>query len=157
MDCFARIYTFGKALGVHGAAVVGNKHLVDYLVNFARSFIYSTALPPASVAAIMAAYSMLQKSKEVSKLRENIRFFNKLSIDTPNKIRSHSAIHCFLVPGNDYAMRAAATLQKKGFEVRAIKSPTVKEGSERLRVCLHAFNTPKELEQLWRTLQDIFS
>jgi 8-amino-7-oxononanoate synthase len=156
-DCFARVYTFGKALGVHGAAVAGSKALMDYLVNFARSFVYTTALPPASVAAVMAAYSTLQKSKEIKALQSNIKLFNKFSVDTTNKIKSHSAVHCFLVPGNDYAIQAAETLQKKGYEVRAIKSPTVKEGSERLRVCLHAFNTAKELEGLSRELQKLFS
>ncbi len=156
-DCFARVHTFGKALGVHGAAVVGNKALTDYLVNFARSFIYTTALPPASIASIMAAYAVLQKSKEIKALKENIKTFNKLSVNTTNKIRSHSAIHCFLVPGNEYAIKAAEALQKKGLDVRAIKSPTVKEGSERLRVCLHAFNTKAEVEKLANSLRDMFS
>jgi len=156
-DCFARVHTFGKALGVHGAAVVGNKDLLDYLVNFARSFVYTTALPPASVAAIMASYATLQKSKATASLKENITTFKKLSVNTPNKIRSHSAIHCFLVPGNAYAVKAADALQKRGFDVRAIKSPTVKEGSERLRVCLHAFNSAKELKDLSNELQKLFS
>lgn len=156
-DCFARVYTYGKAMGVHGAAVVGNKALIDYLVNFARSFVYTTALPPASVALVMAAYGTLQKSKDVKTLQANIKLFNKLSVDTTNKIRSNSAVHCFLVPGNAYAVKAAETLQKKGYEVRAIKSPTVKEGSERLRVCLHAFNTAKEVEGLSKELQKLFS
>ncbi len=155
-DCFARVYTFGKAMGVHGAAVVGNKALIDYLVNFARSFIYTTALPEASVASIIAAYSMLPKSKEVKTLQDNIKLFNTLSVNTTNKIRSYSSIHCFLTPGNDYAVKTAGILRKKGFEVRAIKSPTVKEGSERLRVCLHAFNSKSEIERLAAALHATF-
>jgi 8-amino-7-oxononanoate synthase len=156
-DVFARVYTFGKALGVHGAAVVGDKRLTDYLVNYARSFIYTTALSPASVAAIMASYRLLQNGRQREALRGNIALFNKLSVNITNKIRSHSAIHCFLVPGNEYAMNAATALQKKGFDVRAIKSPTVKEGSERLRVCLHAFNSPAEITALATALQKLFS
>jgi len=156
-DCFARVYTYGKAMGTHGAAVAGNKALIDYLVNFARSFIYTTALPPASVASIMASYELLGKSKEIKALQDHIKLFKKLSFNTTNKIRSHSAIHCFLVPGNEYAMKAAGTLQKKGFDVRAIKSPTVKEGGERLRVCLHAFNSKAEVEKLAAALQAVFA
>lgn len=156
-DCFARVYTFGKAMGVHGAAVVGNKALMDYLVNFARSFIYTTALPEASIASIIAAYSILPKSKEVKALQDNIKLFNKLSVNTTNKIRSYSSIHCFLTPGNEYAVKTAGLLRKKGFEVRAIKSPTVKEGSERLRVCLHAFNSKSEIEKLAVALHATFN
>jgi 8-amino-7-oxononanoate synthase len=156
-DCFARVYTYGKALGTHGAAVAGNKDLIDYLVNYARSFIYTTALPPVSIASIMASYTVLQKSKEVKSLHEKINLFNNLSANTTNKIKSHSAIHCFLVPGNEYAVKTSETLQGKGFDVRAIKSPTVKEGGERLRVCLHTFNTVKEIENLAKELQKLFS
>lgn len=155
-DCFARVYTFGKAMGVHGAAVVGSKELMDYLVNYSRSFIYTTALPPTDVAAIMAAYTLLPKTKAVKALHANIKLFNRLSLQTVNKIRSHSAIHCFLTPGNDYSVNAASVIVKKGFDVRAIKSPTVKEGSERLRVCLHAFNTPSQITSLARQLGELF-
>lgn len=155
-EVFARVYTFGKALGVHGAAVVGSRPLIDYLVNFSRSFIFTTALPPAGIAAIMAAHVELQKSNNSQRLRENIKYFNKLSEDTSNKIRSHSAIQSFIIPGNENATKAAAALRKKGYEVRAIKSPTVKEGTERLRVCLHAFNTKTQLEGLAAELYRIF-
>lgn len=157
VECFARVYTFGKALGVHGAAVVGGKDLIDYLVNFARSFIYTTALPPAGIAAVMAAYKTLEKSKAPKALHDNIRVFNRASLNTTNKIRSHSAIHCFLVPGNKYAVNAAEVLQKKGYDVRAIKSPTVKEGGERLRICLHAFNTPAQIQSLAKDLYGLFN
>lgn len=156
-DVFARVYTFGKALGVHGAAVLGCGALIDYLVNYARSFIYTTALPPASVAGISVAHQLLKNNSQAARLRANIHFFNQCAAEIPNKIRSHSAIHCFLVPGNEYAIRAAVALQKKGFDVRAIKSPTVKEGSERLRVCLHAFNTRAQIEELARALHRLFS
>ena len=57
-DCFARIHTFGKALGCHGAVILGSQTLRNYLINFCRPFIYSTAIPPASVAAIKASYKI---------------------------------------------------------------------------------------------------
>src|SRR5664279_1456950 len=56
--CFARMHTFGKALGCHGAVILGSQTLRDFLVNFCRPFIYSTAMPPVSVAAIRATYKI---------------------------------------------------------------------------------------------------
>jgi 8-amino-7-oxononanoate synthase len=151
------VYTFGKALGTHGAAVAGNAQLIDYLVNFARSFVYTTALPPASVAGIMAGYALLNDSKQIKMLKKNIELFNKLTTGFVSKINSNSAIHCFLLPGNENVIWASEILRKKGFDVRAIKSPTVKAGSERLRVCLHADNSEAEIRKLATELAIIFS
>ncbi|WP_317133566.1 aminotransferase class I/II-fold pyridoxal phosphate-dependent enzyme [Antarcticibacterium flavum] len=74
---FARIVTFGKALGAHGAAILGSKELQDYLVNFSRSFIYTTGLPPHSVATIIAAYSMLPGNDNYRLLHDNIKYFRQ--------------------------------------------------------------------------------
>jgi len=155
-NCFARVYTFGKALGTHGAVVVGGNDLKDYLINFARSFIYTTALPPASIASVAASYSLLQSNKSKDALEKNILLFNKLTTAFSSKIVSQSAIHCFLIPGNENAIKASEKLRKNGFDVRAIKSPTVKAGSERLRVCLHATNTEAEIKKLAKELAVIF-
>jgi 8-amino-7-oxononanoate synthase len=155
-DCFARIYTFGKAMGVHGAAVVGSNDLYNYLVNFARSLIYTTALPASSVALIKASYNLLQNTNQTKALQENITLFNELTFKLQNKINSTSAIHCFLIEGNENAINASKQLINKGFDVRAIKSPTVKAGTERLRICLHATNTKQELQQFSDTLKNNF-
>jgi 8-amino-7-oxononanoate synthase len=155
-DCFARIYTFGKAMGVHGAAVVGSKDLYDYLVNFARSLIYTTALPGSSIALIMASYNLLQNTNQTKAVNENISLFKELTLKLQNKINSTSAIHCFLIEGNENAINTSKQLINKGFDVRAIKSPTVKAGAERLRICLHATNTQQEFQQLSEALHQIF-
>ena len=155
-DCFARIYTFGKAMGVHGAAVVGSIDLYSYLVNFARSLIYTTALPPSSVSLIMASYKLLEDVNATKTVKENILLFNKLTSKFTNKIKSTSAIHCFLVAGNENAILVSKQLAYKGFDVHAIKSPTVKEGAERLRICLHATNTKEEFIDLSKILEQIF-
>jgi 8-amino-7-oxononanoate synthase len=155
-DCFARVYTFGKALGTHGAAIVGSKDLKNYLINFARSFIYTTALPPASIASVAAAYGLLKNKKNKTDLEKNIKLFNSLTSKITAKIKSNSAIHCFLIPGNENVIKASENLQKKGFDVRAIKSPTVKAGSERLRVCLHATNSSEEIKMLVVELKSVF-
>lgn len=142
---FARVYTYGKAMGCHGAAVVGNETLRNYLINFARSFIYTTALPPHSLVSIEAAYELLLEGKLQEQLRENINYFNSLTEDF---IPSTSAIHCKLFPGNHNVDIIEAQFEKKDMFVKGIKSPTVKEGAERIRVCLHAFNTKEEIKNL---------
>jgi len=145
----ARVVTFGKALGCHGAAVLGKPSLKDYLINFARSMIYTTALPPVSLANILAAYECLQDVSNRKKLQENINFFNEnLSKSGLDKffIPSQSAIHCCIIPGNNRIKKLSLLLEKSGFDVRAILSPTVPEGKERLRFCLHAHNTESELQ-----------
>lgn len=148
-DVFARVVTFGKGLGCHGAAVLGSSALKEYLTNFARSFIYTTGLPPHSVATVMAAYAHLGNVAGArEKLHENSNFF-RIEISRQGLeqsfIPSLSAIHCAMVADNANAKAAAAMLQKNGFDVRAILSPTVPQRQERLRFCLHSFNTKKEI------------
>ena len=98
---FARIITFGKALGVHGAAILGTTELKNYLVNFARSFIYTTALTPHTLASIYQAYLALADTSARQKLQENISFFKseiqRLNLDF---IDSSSAIQACIIPGN---------------------------------------------------------
>lgn len=150
---FARLVTFGKALGGHGAAILGEHQLKYFLLNFARSFIYSTALPPHAVATIMAAYEHLQgKGKyEIDELKKNIGFFKTEVLKMPFKdhvLESDSAIQCVLLPGNERVKKASEKLRTTGFDVRPILSPTVMAGKERLRICLHSFNTKEEISLL---------
>ncbi len=146
--CFARIYTYGKAMGCHGAAIVGSKQLKDYLINFSRSFIYTTALPEHSVVSIKKAYELLINSKEISRLKELISYFNSQTQADNSFIKSNSAIHCKVVPGNTQVSELEQKLSASNFFVKSIKSPTVKENQERLRICLHSFNTFEEINQL---------
>ncbi|SHF89029.1 8-amino-7-oxononanoate synthase [Flavobacterium fluvii] len=149
---FARIMTFGKGLGCHGAAIVGSQELKDYLVNFARSFIYTTGLSPHSVAAILVGYQHLKSEKQtLEKLRENIIHFNQeknLLGLKPMFVRSKSAIQSAIIPGNEKVKSIANQFQEKGFDVKAILSPTVPEGQERLRFCIHSFNTKEEISEV---------
>ena len=153
---FARIMTFGKGLGCHGAAIVGSQELKDYLINFARSFIYTTGLSPHSVATILVGYQHLESEKQtIEKLRENIIHFNQekniLGLK-PMFVRSKSAIQSAIIPGNQKVKSIASQLQEKGYDVKAILSPTVPEGQERLRFCLHSFNTKEEISEVLRLL-----
>lgn len=147
--CFARIYTYGKAMGCHGAAVVGSKELKDYLINFSRSFIYTTAMPEHSLIAIKAAYQLLNKTSEIDKLKNNIAYFNSKLIPSYLFIESISSIHCLLVAGNIKVEELENKCLKNNVFVKAIRSPTVKAGKERLRICLHSFNTTSEMDHLF--------
>lgn len=153
----ARVHTFGKALGVHGAAVVGPTVLRNYLINFARSFIYTTALPPHSFLAIRCAHEHLQAQNTVAeRLHKTIRYFRECmltALPESHWTTSQSPIQCLIIPGNDNARYVANEAQRAGFDVRAILSPTVPAGQERLRICLHVFNTTSEIDQLISVLQ----
>ncbi|KOP36207.1 pyridoxal phosphate-dependent aminotransferase family protein [Flavobacterium sp. WLB] len=153
---FARIMTFGKGLGCHGAVVLGSPELKEYLINFARSFIYTTGLSPHSVATILTAYQQLEIEKEViEKLRQNIIFFNQqknLLGLKPMFVRSKSAIQSAIVQGNESVKKLAQQLQDKGFDVKPILSPTVPEGQERLRFCIHSYNSEEEIRQILELL-----
>ncbi|WP_316634958.1 pyridoxal phosphate-dependent aminotransferase family protein [uncultured Flavobacterium sp.] len=155
---FARIMTFGKGLGCHGAAVLGNAALKEYLVNFARSFIYTTGLSPHSVSTILTAYHQLEiESEMIEKLRQNIVLFNQqknLLGLKPMFVRSKSAIQSAIIPGNENVKRLAKQLQDKGFDVKAILSPTVPEGQERLRFCIHSYNSEEEINQILELLRN---
>lgn len=150
-EVFARVVTFGKALGSHGAIVLGSKILRDYLINFARSFIYSTAASFHQLASIKIAYQLLDESEQaIGILKTNIRLFKQGVDNNPSQplIVSDSAIQCILLSSNERAKALASLLQTNGLDVRAILSPTVSKGAERIRVCLHAYNTYAEIQKL---------
>lgn len=148
----ARVHTFGKGVGVHGAVVVGPTVLRDYLINTARSFIYTTALPPHSLLAIRCAHEQLPTlSEQRVLLQQHVVFFREKALkQMPNACwtDSSSPIQCLLVRGNEACRAVAARAQVAGFDVRAILSPTVPVGQERVRICLHSFNTKEEIAGL---------
>lgn len=149
---FATVQTYGKAAGFHGAAVLGSRALRDYLVNFSRPFIYTTAVPPAYVAGLEAVYDALaaRQPEAVDRLRSVIaRYRERIGDRLPGTDRGHDGpIQTVRLPGNERVMRAEARLLAAGYLVKGIRSPTVAPGSERLRICLHAFNTFAEVDGL---------
>ncbi|WP_440133525.1 aminotransferase class I/II-fold pyridoxal phosphate-dependent enzyme [Chitinophaga sancti] len=145
--CFARVHTFGKAVGCHGAVVLGSRHLRDFLINFSRSFIYTTALPPTAMAAIMASYDLFPYMQEarghlsalIARFRRGVAALDTLPSETP--------IQVVLSPGNAATRALAERLQGEGLDIRAILHPTVPKGKERLRIVLHSFNTEEEVDR----------
>jgi len=155
---FARLITFGKALGAHGACILGSKELKEFLINFARPLIYTTALPPFTLGYLRALHE-IRGSKEVlarvDQLQDVIAYF--LEQGTPlfssEKLsRNQGPIQWFAVKGNEEVVRFSKALNERGFDVRAIRPPTVPAGQERLRICLHAYNTAEEIDQFLRIL-----
>ncbi len=153
-----RVVTFGKAIGAHGAAVLCSKRVKDYLINFSRSFIYTTALSPQSISDVVQNYTLLQSSTELEKLRTNILFF-KSELEKYSQLKSiesESAIQCiFIGDGPAQAIKYSELLSEKGFDVRAILFPTVKEGTERLRICLHSFHTKVQITSLLKYISEV--
>lgn len=149
---FARIYTYGKALGCHGAAVIGSERLITYLVNFARSFIYTTALPLHAVEVISAAYKLLPTlTRQRRHLASWVELFQTSLGDYSALAASSTAIQAVFFEGEQLS-RAAVTLQQQGFLVKPIRYPTVPRNTERIRIILHSFNSDKEVNALIQAL-----
>jgi 8-amino-7-oxononanoate synthase len=150
--CFARVHTFGKAVGAHGAIVLGSSALRDYLINFSRAFIYTTALPQTSILAVRAAYKIFPElNNERIHLQQLIARFRQANLPF-ERLNSMTPIQVVIVPGNEEVKKLSLQLQDNKLDVRPILYPTVPKGSERLRIVLHAFNTEEQVDQLIRCL-----
>lgn len=147
---FARIHTFSKALGCNGAIVLGSAVLRQFLVNFARPFIFTTALPFHSLVAIQCAYDMLERQQgRVAKIKTLIQLLRQSLADVRVELlESESPIQCIVLPGNERALALSRKLEEAGFYAKAILYPTVPRGRERIRIALHSFNTPDEIAHL---------
>lgn len=156
--CLARLHTFGKALGGHGAAVVGSARLCQWLQNAARPLIYTTALPPHAAAVALCAYRKLPLLEDarhglLSRMRQLMDGLRAL--DSSRVLGGAGPIAGWLVPGNLAVQAAAAHLQAAGLDVRPIRTPTVPAGTERLRFCLHAQHTAEDVHRLLTVLADV--
>jgi 7-keto-8-aminopelargonate synthetase-like enzyme len=148
--------TLSKALGSVGGYMAGSRTLIDWLVNRARSFVYSTALPPGVIAASRAAVEIARGREGAAlraRLRENIaRFHSGLPVAWKKQSLSTSAIQPLICGEASAALALAATLHERGFLVPAIRYPTVPRQAARLRVTLSAANGEKEIDALNSTL-----
>ncbi|MEG3050709.1 MAG: aminotransferase class I/II-fold pyridoxal phosphate-dependent enzyme, partial [Thermomonas sp.] len=145
-----RLVTFGKALGSAGAAVVGDADLIAHLAETARPYIYTTALPPAQIAATREAVRIARSGDDLrERLRANIerlkhgarsRGLQLMPSDTP--------IQPLIVGSDNHALAMAAALEEQGCWVVAIRPPTVPEGRARLRITLSAAHEPAHIDGL---------
>lgn len=155
-EVYARLVTFSKALGCHGAAVLCNDNLRQFLVNHARSLIFSTFTSNHSLLAVKCVYDMLSvHDYRKLKISHLIELFNQSIKDVSDvqKIGGESPILGVIIAGNARVRAVASAMQNDGFDVRPIVSPTVPKGTERIRICLHEFNTEEEVKGLIKSLQ----
>jgi 8-amino-7-oxononanoate synthase len=146
----AIVSTLGKALGLAGAFVAGPRALIDYLINRCRPFIYTTAVPPLLLHAAEATLDRLQAEPErrarvlalAGRLRQQLR---RRGVDCPP---GAGPIVPVILGGNRRALAAAERLAAAGFDVRAIRPPSVAPGSARLRISVHADHTEAEIDEL---------
>lgn len=151
-EVFARVVTYGKAFGFHGAAILGSKNLKTYLVNYCRSFIYTTAVSKHDLEVLSELYmSVKEADAKRHELKRKVELFNTcLKRDK----KQWSPIQTFVFPGNAQVKALSKDLQKAGFDVRPILSPTVPEGQERLRICIHVYNSDEDIKKLCQFLLD---
>jgi len=157
-EVYACIHTFGKAIGLHAAAITGSQVLRTFLINQARSFIYTTALPPQNYLQIQRSYQLLPSGQR-SALNAMVEYFrqNITANKQINFIDSHSPIQGIMI-GDNFATKALANhLVEKGFFVRPILSPTVPIGKERIRICIHSFNTEEQINELVKAIIQFIS
>ncbi|MDN0081244.1 8-amino-7-oxononanoate synthase [Crenobacter sp. SG2305] len=149
--------TLGKAAGVAGAAVLGSRRLIDWLVNKARSYIYTTAQPPALACAVMESVALMQaESWRRERLFERVRQCRvMLGAGRFMLGESRTPIQPLLIGSDADALRVAATLRDAGLWVPAIRPPTVPEGSARLRIALSAAHSEADCLKLAEVLQQI--
>jgi len=158
------VHTFGKAAGCHGAVVAASKTTVDYLVNYARPFVYSTSLPPHTLVTIRCAYETMMGPVGEERRQKVFRFvcLFRLLLDgkakqvglrttldgKPLLLPSPSPIQAVLIPGNRQCIELCSRLHSSSFDVYPIRSPTVPKGQERVRIIIHSHNTEDEIERL---------
>lgn len=149
----ATVVTYGKALGSHGAAILCDEVVKSYLVNFASPFIYTTAAQDIQWRSIKTGYEFFKVNKNISaRLQQNIKIFHQQNIRTPSS--ENSPIQAVLISDNHRLKDLQETLLHEDFLTYAVFSPTVKTGTERLRICLHSFNTEEEIIGLTKIIKD---
>lgn len=143
--------TLSKAIGVLGGYVAGDENIIDYLRNFAKSQIYSTALPPAVLAPCLESLKILKKKKLGEKSLKNANYFCKLM----NLPKAYSAIIVIIVGDNEKVLKIAKKIEENGFIISAIRPPTVEIGKSRLRLTFSSMHKKKDIEKLANSLKKI--
>lgn len=151
-----RVGTCGKALGTHGAFVASSREVCDWLVNRARSLVFSTSLPAALCVATQASLALVREEPERrKKLWDNIRFFAEGLSALGLPAAPHSAIFPWVLGTPEKALEASRRLKEAGIWARAIRPPTVPEGQSRIRLALSAAHSTSQLEDVLRAMERI--
>ncbi len=148
---YLQLGTFSKAIGSLGGYVAGEKILIDYLRNFSKSQIYSTALPPAILAASLTSLKIISKKNLGKKALESAEYFCELM----NLPKPQSAIVVIILGENKKTLDVAAQVASKGFLISAIRPPTVEVGKARLRITFSAAHKKNQIKKLAEILSFI--
>ena len=151
--------TLSKALGSMGGYVAGSHELIDFLRNRVRSFIYSTALPAASVAVALAAIDVIEKEHPTKKLFDNVRMYKKGLTDMGYAVESETHIVPVMVGDAGKTCEVSVELERNGLFAPAIRPPTVPDGKGRIRTSLMATHTAQDIEvalSAFRSVKDKF-
>ncbi|WP_166425537.1 8-amino-7-oxononanoate synthase [Paraglaciecola sp. 20A4] len=141
--------TFGKAIGTAGAFIAGSRDLIDYLTNFAKHYIYSTAMPPAQAVATLASLHTIEQNDQRALLHDNIAYFRQLTTAAGVAITpSMTAIQPIIIGSPEQAVLISQRLRNMGLWVSAIRTPTVPKGTDRLRITLSASHHKKDIQAL---------
>lgn len=148
--------TLSKAIGSEGGFVCGSRNLTEYLKNKARGFIFSTSLSPAAMAASYKAFEVIEEYPElVARLQENVRFFCQCLQDRGLPVHSETAVVPILIGDEQKAMEASQALFEEGYFTSAIRYPTVKKGSARLRIALMATHEQDQLKKAAQAIRNL--
>lgn len=151
---FATVVTYGKAMGQHGACVLAKQWVKNYLINFSTSFIYSTGLPDLFAQSLVIGYQFIIANAGLQEaLQQNIAQFRASGIKTISDVGS--PIQVIVFDDSQLLRDFTNRLQQLGINAFAVMSPTVAKGKERIRLCIHSFNTPREITQLVKELQQV--
>ncbi|MBP7088061.1 MAG: 8-amino-7-oxononanoate synthase [Candidatus Omnitrophica bacterium] len=150
--------TFSKALGSFGAYLACSAKIKDYLINTCRSFIYSTALPPAVIAANLASLKVVRKEPLRRKtLLENAEYLRKNLKSKNFKVKGESQIIPLILGDSKKALQISKALFKRGYWVKAIRPPTVPKNEARLRFSLTCHHNKKILDKLIQDLYEVIN
>jgi len=148
-DCPIVMGTFGKAVGTSGAFIAGSQDLIDYLVNHAKHYIYSTAMSAANARATLASLALIVAGEQRQRLQSNIaRFRQGVARHDLPVLASQTAIQPYIIGSAESVLQASDYLRALGVWVGAIRSPTVPKGSDRLRITLSAVHQDKDIDAL---------
>lgn len=155
-DVDVQLGTLSKALGSVGGYVAGRKELIEYLVNYSRSFIFSTALSPADIGAALEALTIVKNEPLV------VEQLNENTVYMANKLQSmgiecddETPIFPIIVGDNERALSLAYELELRGIIITAIRPPTVPVGESRLRMTVTAAHSQEQLDYVANTLRDL--
>lgn len=150
------VVTFGKGFGLSGAAVLCNQECGDYLAQFARHHVYSTAMPPAQAHALSHALLMIQQQEwRREKLKELNQQFESELTDFSGAVKTDTPIKPIIIGETRAAMTLSAALKNQGLWTTAIRPPTVPTGTARLRITLSANHSQQDIKQLTQAITEL--